>query len=58
TIPRAPVWMSDLGLEWLFRLAREPRRLWRRYLLRDPKFVVILAQAVRRRTTHPEEGAS
>ena len=30
--PRAPVWMRRLGLEWLFRLALEPRRLWRRYL--------------------------
>jgi len=38
-IRRAPRWMSDRGLEWLYRLWREPRRLWRRYLLRDPKFV-------------------
>lgn len=34
---RAPVWMQGLGLEWLFRLASEPRRLWRRYLLTIPK---------------------
>src|SRR5438105_6124798 len=38
-IRRAPRWMSDRGLEWLYRLWREPRRLWRRYLLRDPEFV-------------------
>lgn len=38
-VRRAPRWMSDHGLEWLYRLWREPRRLWRRYLLRDPKFV-------------------
>jgi N-acetylglucosaminyldiphosphoundecaprenol N-acetyl-beta-D-mannosaminyltransferase len=44
TIPRAPKWVSRAGLEWLYRLGREPRRLWRRYLLRDPKFLVILAR--------------
>lgn len=37
--PRAPRWMRRLGLEWLFRLALEPRRLWRRYLLGNPRFV-------------------
>jgi N-acetylglucosaminyldiphosphoundecaprenol N-acetyl-beta-D-mannosaminyltransferase len=48
-IPRAPEWMSSTGLEWLFRLTREPRRLWRRYLLRDPRFVVIVGRALRDR---------
>jgi len=33
-----PGWMTDIGLEWLFRLTREPGRLWKRYLIRDPKF--------------------
>jgi N-acetylglucosaminyldiphosphoundecaprenol N-acetyl-beta-D-mannosaminyltransferase len=47
TIPRAPRWISQSGLEWLFRLTREPRRLWRRYLVRDPKFLLILARAMR-----------
>ncbi len=42
---RAPRWISRLGFEWLFRLCREPRRLWRRYLLRDPAFFLILARA-------------
>ncbi len=37
-IPRAPEWMRRAGLEWLFRLGQEPRRLWRRYLLEDPPF--------------------
>lgn len=41
-VPRAPRWMSRAGLEWLYRLAREPRRLWRRYLVRDPRFLIIL----------------
>jgi N-acetylglucosaminyldiphosphoundecaprenol N-acetyl-beta-D-mannosaminyltransferase len=45
-VPRAPPWMSRIGLEWLFRLVQEPRRLARRYLLRDPKFVWILARSV------------
>jgi N-acetylglucosaminyldiphosphoundecaprenol N-acetyl-beta-D-mannosaminyltransferase len=36
-LPRAPKWMRDCGLEWLFRLVREPRRLWRRYLITIPK---------------------
>jgi N-acetylglucosaminyldiphosphoundecaprenol N-acetyl-beta-D-mannosaminyltransferase len=49
TMPRSPRWMSDAGLEWLFRLAREPKRLWRRYLLRDPKFLFILGRALRDR---------
>lgn len=47
TVPRAPAWMSSHGLEWAYRLAREPRRLWRRYLLRDPKFLVILLRSLR-----------
>jgi N-acetylglucosaminyldiphosphoundecaprenol N-acetyl-beta-D-mannosaminyltransferase len=46
---RAPTWMSEAGLEWLYRLAMEPRRLWRRYLLRDPKFVAILLRTARTR---------
>lgn len=37
-LKRAPRWMQDSGLEWLFRLAQEPRRLWRRYLIEDMAF--------------------
>jgi N-acetylglucosaminyldiphosphoundecaprenol N-acetyl-beta-D-mannosaminyltransferase len=36
-VRRAPVWMGELGLEWLFRLLVDPRRLWRRYLVAIPK---------------------
>jgi len=36
---QAPRWMQRSGLEWLFRLATEPRRLWRRYLTNNPRFV-------------------
>lgn len=39
---RAPRWMSSAGLEWMYRLAQEPRRLAGRYLLRDPEFCLIL----------------
>jgi N-acetylglucosaminyldiphosphoundecaprenol N-acetyl-beta-D-mannosaminyltransferase len=39
-IPQAPGWMQRLGLEWAFRLAQEPSRLWRRYLRYNPRFVV------------------
>lgn len=38
-IPRAPVWMRNLRLEWLFRLWQEPGRLWRRYIVGNPLFV-------------------
>jgi N-acetylglucosaminyldiphosphoundecaprenol N-acetyl-beta-D-mannosaminyltransferase len=41
-VRRAPPWISSAGLEWLYRLGREPRRLWRRYLLRDPAFLLIV----------------
>lgn len=45
---RAPAWMRDHGLEWLHRLVSEPRRLWRRYLVLAPTFVVRYAwQAIR-----------
>lgn len=43
-VRRAPPWVSKAGLEWAFRLAMEPRRLWRRYLVQDPKFALILAR--------------
>ena len=42
TINRAPVWMQRSGLEWLYRLASEPRRLWRRYLLITPQFIPLI----------------
>ena len=46
-VRRAPEWMSRAGLEWLFRLAHEPRRLWRRYLVEDPAFIGIVARSRR-----------
>jgi len=38
-VPQAPDWMQRMGLEWLYRLAHEPRRLWRRYLRYNPRFI-------------------
>jgi N-acetylglucosaminyldiphosphoundecaprenol N-acetyl-beta-D-mannosaminyltransferase len=40
-VPQAPGVLQSVGLEWLFRLMMEPRRLWRRYLLHNPRFVVL-----------------
>ena len=39
-IPRAPLWLRNLGLEWLYRLWQEPSRLWKRYLLGSPLFLI------------------
>jgi N-acetylglucosaminyldiphosphoundecaprenol N-acetyl-beta-D-mannosaminyltransferase len=39
---QAPLWLQDAGLEWLFRLAHEPRRLWRRYLVGNGRFLLHL----------------
>lgn len=38
-LPQAPGWMQKLGLEWLFRLMVEPKRLWKRYLINNPRFL-------------------
>lgn len=47
--PRAPVWMRRAGLEWLFRLAVEPRRLWRRYLIGNWRFLWRVLRARKNR---------
>ncbi|MEN9222057.1 MAG: WecB/TagA/CpsF family glycosyltransferase [Thermostichus sp. BF3_bins_97] len=44
-VPDCPRWLADVGLEWLYRLAREPQRLSARYLLGNPTFVLTLALA-------------
>ncbi len=41
-VSRAPVWMRRSGLEWLYRLAQEPRRMWRRYLVTNTIFLFLL----------------
>lgn len=44
-VKRAPVWMQKSGLEWFWRLMMEPKRLWRRYLVDDMKFLGLVAKA-------------
>jgi N-acetylglucosaminyldiphosphoundecaprenol N-acetyl-beta-D-mannosaminyltransferase len=52
-VPQAPVWMRRTGLEWAFRLAREPRRLFRRYVVHDAPFAVrLLAGSARAGRRH------
>ena len=48
TKKRSPAWMQNHGLEWLYRLTQEPRRLWRRYLVTNTIFVVGIARAMLR----------
>ncbi|MGH2412858.1 MAG: WecB/TagA/CpsF family glycosyltransferase, partial [Microcystaceae cyanobacterium] len=40
-VTQAPRWMMELGLEWLYRLATEPKRLWRRYGINNPAFLFL-----------------
>jgi len=47
-LPQAPAGLQRAGLEWLFRLACEPRRLWRRYLLGNPRFALHFARQLLR----------
>ena len=48
TVRQAPDWVQDNGLEWVYRLWREPRRLWRRYLFNNPAFAVLAMNEVLR----------
>lgn len=41
TLKQAPGWMQKAGLEWFFRFAHEPARLWKRYLYHNPRFVIL-----------------
>lgn len=41
-LKRAPVWMQNAGLEWFFRLAQEPKRMWKRYLIGNTKFILMV----------------
>ena len=54
---QAPRWMQRSGLEWLFRLVSQPRRLWRRYLIYNPKFIFYITlqlTRLRRYDINPE----
>jgi exopolysaccharide biosynthesis WecB/TagA/CpsF family protein len=41
-VPQAPPWMQKMGFEWLFRFLQEPNRLWKRYLLLNPLYLILL----------------
>jgi len=49
-IARAPVWMREIGLEWVWRMLQEPKRMWRRYIIGNPLFL----SRVWRQMRHPE----
>jgi N-acetylglucosaminyldiphosphoundecaprenol N-acetyl-beta-D-mannosaminyltransferase len=44
TAAEAPKFLQKIGLEWLYRLSKEPRRLWRRYLMNNPRFIYLAAK--------------
>ena len=52
-LPMAPVWMQKCGLEWSYRLLKEPRRLWRRYAVTNTVFLARLLVALLRKRTLP-----
>lgn len=53
-VDEPPAWMQDAGLQWAYRLAQQPRRLWRRYLLLNPAYLTLLTlQALRLWTPDP-----
>jgi N-acetylglucosaminyldiphosphoundecaprenol N-acetyl-beta-D-mannosaminyltransferase len=56
SLPQAPAWMQGAGLEWLFRLTVEPRRLWRRYLLLNPAYMCLVALQALRLFRFPTDG--
>jgi N-acetylglucosaminyldiphosphoundecaprenol N-acetyl-beta-D-mannosaminyltransferase len=45
TVKQAPAWMQDIGLEWLFRLHQEPKRLFKRYLTTNSLFLYLFFKA-------------
>jgi N-acetylglucosaminyldiphosphoundecaprenol N-acetyl-beta-D-mannosaminyltransferase len=55
-LPQAPVWMQSAGLEWLYRLLSEPRRLWRRYLLLNPVYILLVILQALRLSRFPTKG--
>ena len=48
-IRECPRWMTRIGFEWAYRLCREPKRLWKRYLIRDPQFFALMLRERRKR---------
>jgi len=57
-LPQAPMWMQNAGLEWLFRFAAEPARLWRRYLYLNPAYLFLVSLQALRLWQFPTAGKS
>jgi N-acetylglucosaminyldiphosphoundecaprenol N-acetyl-beta-D-mannosaminyltransferase len=55
---RSPRWMSEVGLEWLYRLLSEPKRLWKRYLFQDLPFLWLLLKEKMKYTPQPSVNSS
>jgi N-acetylglucosaminyldiphosphoundecaprenol N-acetyl-beta-D-mannosaminyltransferase len=55
-LAQAPAWMQDRGLEWLFRLCAEPKRLWRRYLYLNPAYLFLVALQASRLSRFATDG--
>jgi N-acetylglucosaminyldiphosphoundecaprenol N-acetyl-beta-D-mannosaminyltransferase len=55
-IPRAPVWMRELGMEWFYRFYQEPRRMWRRYFVGNAVFLYRVACERLRARSSPRTG--
>ena len=45
-VKRAPLFMQKIGLEWFYRFVQEPARMWRRYLIGNLKFIIIIFKAI------------
>jgi N-acetylglucosaminyldiphosphoundecaprenol N-acetyl-beta-D-mannosaminyltransferase len=54
-VSRAPRWMQRSGLEWSYRLAQEPRRMWKRYLVSNARFLSLVARDLWMRHLHREQ---
>lgn len=44
-VKRAPLWMQNVGLEWFYRFSQEPRRMWKRYLIGNVKFIILVIKS-------------
>jgi N-acetylglucosaminyldiphosphoundecaprenol N-acetyl-beta-D-mannosaminyltransferase len=57
-VKESPAWLGGLGLEWLYRLTQEPRRLWRRYLILNPRFMALAARQLISNRPHSQPARS
>lgn len=51
-VKRAPVWMQKIGMEWFYRFLQEPKRMWRRYLVGNSKFIYLVLKEKWRKPSH------